>query len=365
VRTAAETFAARAPAGLESPGLIVGGDISLVRDRVAIAGSNFEDLRTDQSAHFTSSVTAIVEALDSKGTDSAIGGSLGELRSIAPALGASAVARALELEGGERPAGGTYRVLFGAQPIAEILNYMVIGSLTTGSFHAASSAYQGRFGERVMDRRLFLLDDPGFARGAVRRRVTCEGLPAKRVELIQAGRLVGLLSNFYDAHRLATDDDLAEKLGPQASTATSFGAHNGYRLGEGGGRRFDATPGAAGTNVVMHADDGLDDRALLKAVGDGVYVGRIWYTYPINGQRAGQFTCTVSGDSYLIRNGRIAAPLSPNSVRINAHIDQVFNRVVAAGRRSHPALIWGSPEAYYVPEIIADSIDLAPIGDSG
>jgi PmbA protein len=362
VRNAAAAFGKNSQSILASPGLIVGGDVSLIRDRIALASSNFQDLRADQSAHFTSSVTVLVEALDAKGTATAIGGSLAELRRLAPPLGRDAVERAIGLQQGERPAAGEYRVLFGSQPIAEILNYMVMGSLTTGAFHAASSAYQGRFGDRVMDPRLSLSDDPALARGAVARRVTCEGLPAGRTELVRDGHLIGLLSNFYDAHRLATDENRNEKLGPHANGAITFPARSGYRLGEGGGRRFDAGPGAAGTNVVMRARGGLDQRALLKAVGDGIYVGRVWYTYPINGQRAGQFTCTVSGDSYLIRNGEIAAPLAPNSVRINAHIDQVFGSIVAAGKRLDAALVWGSPEVYYVPAIVADRIPLAPVG---
>ncbi len=362
VGSAAKTFRRGAPANLARPGLVVGGDVSIVRDRIAIASSNFEDLRADQSAHFTSSVTALVEALEAKGTASAVGASLGEMRRVVPALGSAAVRRALESRHGERPAAGVYRVLLGPQPVAEILNYMVMGSLTTGAFYAASSAYQGRFGAPVMDSRLDLVDDPALARGAVRRSITCEGLPARRIELIRAGRLVGLLSNYYDAYRLAADEDRAEKLGPSADAAQRFAAQSGYRLAEGGGRRFDANPGAAGTNVSMRARDGVDESGLLKAVGDGIYVGRVWYTYPINGQRAGHFSCTVSGDSYLIRNGEIAAPLAPNSLRINAHIDQVFSAVVTAGKRSYPALIWGSPEAYYVPSIVAEGIALSPVG---
>jgi len=115
----------------------------------AIAGSNFDDVRADQGAHFTASVAALVESLEAKGTASAIGASLAELRRVVPALGREAVERALRSGRGERPAAGEYRVLLGPQPVAEILNYMVMGSLTTGAFHAASSAYHGRFGDRV------------------------------------------------------------------------------------------------------------------------------------------------------------------------------------------------------------------------
>jgi PmbA protein len=251
--------------------------------------------------------------------------------------------------------------VLGAQPVAEILNYMVMGSLTTGAFHAASSAYHAKFGAPVMDSRLSLADDPAFSAGPIRRRITCEGIPTRRVELIRDGKLVGLLSNFYDAHRLLTDEHRAEKLGGCAPAKLDFAALSGYRLGEGAGRRFDASPGAAGTNVVMRARRGLTDRELVRAVGDGIFVGRIWYTYPINGQRAGDFTCTVSGDSYIVRDGEIAEPLAPNCLRMNANIADVFEHPLAVGMRPHPATVWGSPEAYYVPAIAAGSIALAQV----
>ncbi len=105
-------------------------------------------------------VTALIESLGAKGTASALGATLGAMRAAAEHAGRDAVTRALALGGGERPPGGAYRVVFGPQPIAEILNYMVIPSLSTGAFHAASTAYHGRFGAQVMDARLSLLDDP-------------------------------------------------------------------------------------------------------------------------------------------------------------------------------------------------------------
>jgi len=73
------------------------------------------------------------------------------------------------------------------------------GSLTTGAFHAASSAYHAKFGERVIDQRLSLIDDPAYRAGAMRRRITCEGIPTRRLEMIRDGHLVGLLSSIYDS----------------------------------------------------------------------------------------------------------------------------------------------------------------------
>src|SRR6185437_9088309 len=223
-----------------SPGLVLGGDVSMMRDRMALASSNFDDVRAEAGAHFTCAVTALIESLGAKGTASALGATLSGMRVAAARAGRDAVTRALALGSGERPQGGTYRVVFGPQPVAEILNYMIVPSLTTGAFHAASTAYHGRFGAQVMDARLILLDDPAAAHGAIRRRLTCEGLPAGRTTMIRDGRLVGLLSNFYDSNRLATDEHRAEKLGPLGAGQISFPPNSGYRLGESAVRRFDA-----------------------------------------------------------------------------------------------------------------------------
>ncbi|HLK87565.1 MAG TPA: metallopeptidase TldD-related protein [Candidatus Binataceae bacterium] len=361
VRGALAAFAAKPARHPERPGLVLGGDVTVVRDRMAIASSCFNDVRAEAGAHFSCSVTALVESLGAKGTASAFGTMAAEMQRVAARAGGEAVARALALGGGERPVGGNYRMVFGPQPVAEILNYMVIPSLTTGAFQAASTAFHGRFGAQVMDARLTLIDDPGAARGAIRRRLTCEGLPARRTTLIEDGRLVGLLSNFYDSHRLATDEHRADKLGPLGPAEVAFPAASGYRLGETAARRFDAGPGTAATNVIMRARGGVSERELIRAVGEGIYVGRVWYTYPINGQRAGDFTCTVSGDSWLIRGGRLAVPLAPNALRINANIGQVFAHPLGVGNRAAPVLVWGAPEAYYTIALAARDIPLSAI----
>jgi predicted Zn-dependent protease len=347
------------------PGFVLGGDVSVYRDRIAITNSNFADIRTDESAHFSSSVTALIESLEAKGTASAVGRLAADMKKVAARLGREATARALGMHHGVRPAPGNYRVVFGPQPIAEIINYMLLGSLTTGAFHAASSAYHGRFNAEVMDPRLSLIDDPAMRSGSVVRAITCEGIPAHRVDLIRDGKLIGLMSNFYDSHRLATDEERAEKLGVAADAVPMFPPISGYRLGEGGGRRFDSSPGSSGTNMVMKTRDGLEEDAIIRKVRNGLYIGRVWYTYPINGQRAGDFTCTVSGDSYVIRNGRLAEPIAPNALRINSNIENVFRGIIAAGKRSHAAIVWGSSESFHVPALACEAITVAAVGKVG
>jgi PmbA protein len=175
---------------------------------------------------------------------------------------------------------------------------------------------------------------------------------------VRDGKLVGLLSNFYDSHRLAGDESRAAKLGESAPPRPAFPPRNGYRGGEGGGRRFDSALRSGATNIVMKARDGRSETDLIKKVRKGIYVGRVWYTYPINGQRAGDFTCTVSGDSYLIENGKLTTSIKPNSLRINAHIDDVFGAASAVGSRLLPTFVWGQPEAFYLPALVVDKLPL-------
>src|SRR2546423_11724233 len=56
------------------------------------------------------------------------------------------------------------------------------------------------------------------------------------------------------------------------------------------------------TTLFRSGADPVALEELLQTVRDGLYIGRIWYTYPINGLRAGDFTCTVVADSYIIRS---------------------------------------------------------------
>jgi len=114
--SALDAFAKRpADARTAHPGLIIGGDVSVISDRIAIFNSNFAEVRTDESAHFSASVTSIVESLDAKGTATALGDSTAAMRRDARVIGRDAVRRALALSHGARPPAGKFRIVLGPQ----------------------------------------------------------------------------------------------------------------------------------------------------------------------------------------------------------------------------------------------------------
>jgi PmbA protein len=100
---------------------------------------------------------------------------------------------------------------------------------------------------------------------------------------------------------------------------------------------------------------------LLRRVGDGIYVGRIWYTYPINGLRAGDFTCTVVGDSHVIRDGRLAGPLRPNTLRINDNVSTFLQNVLGVTKGPRGTIVWAADEVVYAPEIAVDGVQVDEI----
>ncbi|NJD69303.1 MAG: TldD/PmbA family protein [candidate division NC10 bacterium] len=334
-------------------GLIVGGDVTIQQERIAIASTAMPEVQTDESTLIMAFITAMVEAKASKGSGCSAGTHLDQFTDDA---GVEAAQNALAAMGGERIKGGRYTVIFGRQPVADLLNNLILPSVSLSNFYSDSSPFMGRLGKRVASSRLTLYDH-GAQRGLMGSKgITCEGLPTGKTWLIQRGKLVGLLASHYEQQRILKDPRGAEKLGGDPNEqGRAIVPRNGFRFWAGGGRQFGVQPGIASTNaVVQGGDQGLEE--LVAGGQDGLLIGRIWYTYPINGLRAGDFTCTVVGDSYIIKDGRIVAPLKPNTVRINDNIRSMLSNIVAVGKEVKGTLVWAADEVIYTPEIVVQNV---------
>jgi PmbA protein len=340
-------------------GLILGGDVTILQERIAIVSTHLATIQTDESALITAFVTGMVEARDAKGS----GGSTGtRLDHFTDEAGVEAAQNAIAALGSERVPSGQYTVIFGRQPVADLLNNIVVPACMASAFYSSSTPFLGRLGRPVASPLLTIYDhgaQPGLMGS---KGITCEGLPTGRTDLIRNGVLVGCLSNWYEAQRLLRDPGLAVKLGATGIDAQrALAPRNGFRFGAGGGRQFDMQPGVAASNVVVEGDatTTLDD--LLRTVGDGLYIGRIWYTYPINGLRAGDFTCTVVADSYVVRDGRLATPLRPNTLRISDNIATFLTNVIGVTKDVKGTIVWAADEVVYAPEIAVSGVRVEEI----
>ena len=352
------------PGAVAGQGLILGGDAVLLQSRMAVASTHLPQVQTDQNTLIMSFATAMVERQESKGSGWSVSSHLADFdgRSAAEAARNSVAAVGLDYGGSRRAPTGAYRVVLGPQPVTEILEWVLLPGLQLEMFYAGASPFLGKLGRDVLAPSLSIYEDSGQPGQPGARRITDEGLPAGCTELLRQGRLTGLLADYYNYQRMLNAPDARPKLGcdPQEARA-AIAPRCGFRPGNGGGRNFAAPPGIVPCNLVVEGQDGLPREELLRRVGNGIYIGRIWYTYPVNGITSGDFSGTIIGDSYLIEDGRLTAPITPNTLRMNDNVLRALNDVIAIGAARRPTVRWSSDQITWAPEIAIDNFQLEEI----
>ena len=331
-------------------GLLLGGDVTIVQERLAVVSTHLPEVQTDESTLITAATTGMVETMDAKGSGWSTGTRLDDFTDEAGVEAAHAAIRAL---GGERVPSGRYRVILGPQPVTDLLNNLVLPALHALELLLVDHAVPRPL--RPARRR----PDPLDLRP--RRPTRLHGLEGHHVRGSPDGpdRPGQPTASSPGSSRTGTRRSVSSATRTPARSSASIRPpppagswpRNGFRFATGGGRSFASPPGMAATNVFVEGDDGVSLDELCRRVGDGLYVGRIWYTYPINGLQAGDFTCTVIGDSYLIRDGRIAVPLRANAVRISDNITSVLDGVVGVTSDLKGTTVWGGDEVVYAPSI--------------
>ena len=353
---------AGSPEQLTSLGLILGGDVVMIQERMAIASTHMPRVQTDESTMVMSFATAMVEEHQAKGSGWSVGSHLADFTGDAAAEAARNAIRSLN---GLRVPSGSYRVVLGPQPLTEILEWVLLPGLELDMFYAQASPFMGRFGRQVASEKLSIYDDGASPGLAGSKSITDEGLPTGRTDLIKSGVLSGLLSDYYSYQRILHDPEGRQKLGMEPSDqAQAIAPRNGFRPGNGGGRDFSSLPTTTPTNLVLEGPDRHSSSDLLRLVGDGIYIGRIWYTYPVNGIGAGDFSGTIVGDSYLIRDGKLAAPLQPNSLRMNDNVLRVINNILGIGSERRGTVRWSSDQVTWAPEVAVSDFQLEEINES-
>jgi len=332
---------------LNELGLIVGGDLTIMQERMATASYEMPEVQSDESAVITAYVTAMVEKGDAKGSGYSVHLRLSDLSGEA---GSEAARNAINSLDGIRVPSGDYAVILGPQPVNELMNHLIIPSCTTGAFYSLESCFLGKLGKQVASDMLTIIDK-GNARGlAGSKGITCEGLPTGETVLIKAGVLSGLLSEWYEYQRILNDPKATEKLGVAPSACRdALTPRSGFRFGRGGGRNFNILPSASATNIVFQSPSSTDLDSLIRKVKKGIMVGRLWYTYPVNGLRAGDFTGTLTADSYFIEDGQIKAPIKVNTLRINDNIANILMGIRGMTGDTRPTLLWAADEIVYAP----------------
>ena len=352
---------AGSPQGVRDLGLILGGDVVMLQERMAIGSYHMPKVQTDESTMVMAFTTAMLEGQHAKGTGWSASSHLTEYDGDS---GEEAARNAISSVNGQRVPGGAYRVILGPQTLTEILEWVLMPSLHVEMFYAGASTFLGKFGQRVASEGLSIYDDGSAPGLAASKAITDDGLPTGRADLITNGVLAGALANHYEHQRILNDPKGSEKLGVDPrQVAQAIAPRNGFRTGRGGGRNFDSPPSVTPTNLIVEGRDKHSHEELLKLVGDGLYIGRIWYTYPVNGIGVGDFSGTVVGDSYIIKDGRIVAPLKPNTLRMNDNIHKVLNNILGIGAHRSGTVRWASDQVTWAPEVAVEDFHLNEISE--
>ncbi|MCR4317215.1 MAG: TldD/PmbA family protein [Planctomycetes bacterium] len=327
--------------------IVVGGDITILKERIAVANTRGIS-EHDESSICLAGITSMLEDENVKGSGYASSTHLSQFG--VRSAGAEAAHQAIYMIGGERLPAGNYTVIFGPQPVADFMEHLVSPSLKLSSMDASASMFCGKLGQQIASPLISIYDDGSLPGLVGSKRITCEGLPTGRTDLITNGVLTGFLTNTYYSNKCSNN-------------FRRYQAKSGFRF-SGGGRDFNSTPGISATNIVIQgsSEKGVDD--IIRDIDEGLYIGRIWYTYPVNGMAAGDFTCTVVGDSYFIKNGRKAGTIKPNTLRINDNIKRVLKNIFDVSHQRRPIIGWASEEVVFAPCIAVNGVPIDSIGGS-
>ncbi len=342
--------------------LVVGGDVITLRERMAVYSSRMAQPLSDESCLLLSAVSAMIESHGAKGSGWRVASSLESFHSDAGRQAASASVRLMD---GVRIEAGDYPAVLGPQPVADLLNNIIVPSLKLDTLYTGGSAFQKKLGSRIASASFNLTDDGAAPGLAATKGYTCEGFLTGRTELIANGVMTGTLSNHYEYQRMLHNPKAVDLLGqdPHEWNEALF-PRNGFRFGMGGGRNFSSQPSIASTNLIVSGDTAVDFEELIKPIERGIYIGRIWYTYPMNGLAPADFTSTVIADSYLIENGRISRPLAANTLRIHDNAKRLLMDITGYSNRSRPVVVWAADEVVYSPDVAVGRLHVEPIGES-
>lgn len=343
------------PSIVDADGLILNGDNFFIRERMAV-GTTGGTLKSDESTVVLTFLTAMIEQKQGKGSAWDVGTIVSKLE--AKALGKRAVEAAIRNTGGTRVKSGTYTVVFGPQAVAELVGSLLAPHLNLGMVDFGASLFTGQLGQQALSPLLSIYDDATRIGAAGSKRFTGEGAPTSRVDLVKDGVVAGFLSNYYLTRKaLEQEEEFSQKLGASPHDVIDrIAPYNGFRFSLGGGRSAASGVGVNATNLVIESTQAMPNDDVIKNVENGLYIGRLWYTYPIGGFASGIISGTAIADCYKIENGKLTTPILPNTLRLEDNIGRMMKEVIAVGDTAVPTILWASDEITHAPLLAVSDV---------
>ena len=214
-------------------------------------------------------------------------------------------------------------VLFSADAFVDLFIAPIVAGCSALAVQRGRSPLAQKLLTAIANPRLTLRDDPTDQDLAGAAAFDREGVPARPFTLVQEGVLMGWMHNAHSA-----------AVGKTVSTGHA----------RGGAR---SVPALGPHGLVVSTGDGGDERAMLRALGRGLYIERFSGTVdPTNGDFSG-----VAKSSRWIEGGAVSHSVKETLISGNAL--QLLQRIALVS--SHSVLLGGTAKA---PMVIVDGIDV-------
>jgi PmbA protein len=218
------------------------------------------------------------------------------------AIGSEAAERATAMIGAAKPSSRSCPVLLDPTVAASFAG-LIGGSLSAAAVQRGRSPFAGRLGEELASSSLVLHDDGRDPDGPASAPFDGEGVPRRRLALIEGGRLSAYLYDTYTANREGGD-------------STGSASRHGYR----------SQPSVAASNLVV-GPGSHSFAQLLSEAGDGIFVTDVAGLHSGVNPVTGVFSVGASGRA--IRGGELAEPL--REFTIAGDLAAMIGTVTAAG----------------------------------
>ena len=201
------------------------------------------------------------------------------------AVAREATEKAARTKGAAELEPGVYRGVLEPYALADLLEYFSHDSLGALGLLEKRSYLSGRIGQRVVDERITIVDDPLDPKG-LPKAFDFEGTPKRRVLLVEHGVARGVV---WDRTTAARSDNGASTTGHAGPLESRDWGPLPYSLS--------VAPGEA---------ESVDE--LAELVGEGIYITRLHYLGVVD-PREGIVTGMTRDGTFRISNGRIGEPL--------------------------------------------------------
>ena len=220
------------------------------------------------------------------------------------AVAGQALEKALASSGAKSVDPGEYEVILEPEAVADMLGFFVRSSFSAMAYQEGRSYLQGKLGQKLFPDSVSIWDD-GLDPVGLPQAFDFEGVPKRRVMLVDRGVPVNLLYDSYTAGR--------------EPGRTSTG-HAGPAMAGGFGPM-------AGNLFMAAGDASIED--MIRATKKGILVTRFHYTNPVSPVRTLLTGMTRDG-TFLIEDGRITAPVK--NFRFTQSIADALAGVEMVGR---------------------------------